>query len=1111
MRYEFVLRVSLLFTLIAGMIFAAQRADTNASSDLESVTLQLNWNRQFELAGFIAAKEKGFYRDAGLDVHFRLYRPGMDVVKEVLNGKADYGLYSSKLLKRFIQGEPLVLIASFFKKPSMFLVAKSGIKDPQDLQGKIVMVPFSRQDFRLTFGDMFANSDINISSIKLSRKKYSLDAFINGKVDAIVIFLPSQLYRLGTLSAPYTIINPGDYSDLTFQQDLFTSQKFAKKYPDRTLAFRNASVKGWDYALKHPYEIIEIIRKKYAPHLSFEELSYQYRIVKGLIQADLYPIGSIDKKLLLLKLQESLKENGGGDANASLRRYLFGGGAETSPLILSKKEREYLRRHPIIRAHNESSWPPFNFNENGQARGFCIDYFNLLAKKIGVRVEYISGYTWYEFLKMINTDKIDVINNIAITKERKKYVRFTHPFINLRHAIYTRIDNQVYYSLKELAGKRVALVKGFFIQQYLKKHYPKIKQVLVPNQLQALKMLSFAKVDAVIGKQVVVDYLMRKYLISNIIATDYVKDPGTISHVALGVGKENETLARILSKAQETVTAEEFDRLKHKWFGINKLLNSKELLDDIERRYLQEHRDISVCIRKDRAPIEFFEKAKAQGISVEILNTLARRFHLNLHFLAVSNIDEALEALKNRRCDIMAATSRDGKSDKLLYFTKPYLTFDEVLIAPIDKRERLKETILNGRLIAARRGDEALARLKRSHSDLRVLEYDSYADIFQALRVAKADYALMSRPVFEYQKRLRGISDLDIVGVAPAKAFLSIGVRKDRVILYNILNKVLNAMPKETYYAISQKWASERILKEIDWKAVFLLTAVSLLIIFIILAAYVRQRRLSHKIKELNETLEERIEEALEKNREQELFMLQQDRLAKMGELIAMIAHQWRQPLNNLSILIQMHISRYKKGRLDDEALRYFQKNATKQIRQMSDTIEDFRNFYKTGKSVEEFCVNDTIKELIHLSKMSFSAKDIKLYFDAEGIYYYTSRPNELSHAILNIMNNAKEAFCERDEVIGDRQIRLSLSHSKEGIILEICDNAGGIPEEIMEKIFDPYFSTKRERNGSGLGLYMTRVMIVEHMGSLISVRNSKEGACFTITLKGKWRMEGSE
>ena len=1077
---------------------------------LEHVVLQLNWDYRFEFAGFIAAKEKGYYRDAGLSVELRQFRPGMDVVREVTEGRADYGVYSSKLLRRFLGGEPVKLLASFFKKPSLLIVARPGIVKPQDLAGRKILTAFSRSDFMLNFKEMFRRHDVNLSRIQLSDEPYSMQPFIEGKVDAMIIYLPSQLYRLGSLGVPYNIIDPGNYSDLTLQQEVFTSRQVAEEHPDRTLAFRNASIKGWDYALKHPYEIIDIIRKKYAPGLTLEELSYEYRIVKRMIQPELYPIGSIDQKLLLLQIRDLVGSEQADRAPRLLGEYIFGGGVEMSPLILTKQERDYLKKHPVLKAHNESNWPPFNFNENGEARGFSIDYMNLIAQKIGVGVRYVGGYTWYEFLRMINTDKLDIIDNIAITPERKRSIAFTRPYIDLQHAIYTNVDNQIYYTLEDLRGKRVALVRGFFIQQYLAKHYPGIRQVLVPDQLQALKLLSLGKVDAVVGKQVVVDYLMRKYLISNIIATSYISDPGTVSHVALGVSKKDGPLARILNKAQEAVTKQELEKLKHKWFGINPLLNSKELLTPAEQSYLEHHRTVRVCIQKDRAPIEFVEQDQPKGIAVEILNTLTRRLHLRLAFRSVADRKSELEMIRKRECDLLAAASRDDRSAKLLYFTAPYLEYEEVFVRHrLSTAHRQGPLILAGKRLAGKRGDPALSKLKTAHPTLQILETDTYLEALEAVRRDGADYAMISQPVYGYLSQIHRMKDLEVAGIAPVKTPLSIAVRKDQATLYNIMSKILHAMPRETFYAISDKWTSERILKEVDYKTILGIIAAALLVITLIAVAYWRQRRLSREIEELNDTLESRIAEALEKNREQELFMLQQDRLAKMGEMIAMIAHQWRQPLNNLSLLIQLLVSRYKKGMLDEEAIEYFQVNSQKQIEQMSSTIDDFRNFYRSEKETREFCINESIEKLISMTRMGFASEDIEVAFRATGRCYCTGYPNELAHAVLNIMNNAREAFAERDGAVTDKRIVITLEEREGALTLEICDNAGGIPETILDKIFDPYFSTKQDKNGTGLGLYMTRVMVVEHMRSRLTVANRNGGACFTIAFSGPYRCEG--
>ena len=1095
-------------TLLWGAAESASDENVSAPS-LEQVVLQLNWDYRFEFAGFIAAKEKGFYRDAGLDVELRQFKPGMDVVREVIRGRADYGVYSSKLLKRFLAGEPVKLLASFFKKPSMVIVARKGIRKPEDLVGHKVLTAFSRNDFFLNFKEMFQRRDVNLSKIELSKEHYSMKPFIEGKVDAMIIYLPSQLYRLSSLGIPYNIIDPGNYSDLTLQQELFTSRKVAREHPDRTLAFRNASIKGWDYALKHPYEIIDIIRKKYAPRLTLEELSYEYRIVKRMMQPELYPIGSIDQKLLLLQIRHLLGPKRTDRAQKLLREYIFGGGVEMSPLILTKPERDYLKKHPVLKAHNESNWPPFNFNENGVAKGFSIDYMNLIAEKIGVKVRYISGYTWYEFLQMIQTDKLDIIDNIAITPERKKSITFAYPYIDLQHAIYTNVTNQIYYSLQDLKDKRVALAKGFFIQQYMAEHYPQIRQVLVPDQLQALKLLSLGKVDAVVGKQVVVDYLMREYLISNIIATSYINDPGTISHVDLGVSHKDKILARILKKAQKTVTHQELEKLKHKWFGINPLLNSKELLTPVEQNYLQRHPTIKVCIEKDRAPIEFADQGKAEGISVEILKTLTRRLRLKLDFHPADDRNRELEMIRQGECDLLAAASRDDRNSKFLNFTSPYLEYEEVFLRHrLSSVERDGPLILAGKRLAGKRGDPALNKLKKAHPSLHIIETDSYLEALETLQHNGADYAMMSQPVFNYLRQMHRMNDLEVAGIAPLKSSLTIAVRKDRTTLYKIINKILHAMPRETFYAISDKWTSERILKEVDYRSILGIIVAALLVIAFIMRAYWNQRKLSREIEELNNTLESRIAEALEKNREQELFMLQQDRLAKMGEMIAMIAHQWRQPLNNLSLLIQMLVSRYKKGILNDEAVEYFRVNSKKQIDQMSSTIDDFRNFYRPEKEAVEFCINESIERAVHISKMAFKAQGISIKFHTDGRYFYTGFPNELAHAILNILNNARDAFAERKVDRTDKEIVITMEEREGALTLEICDNAGGIPEEIMEKVFDPYFSTKQDKNGTGLGLYMTNVMIVDHMSSTISVSNRDGGACFTITLLGAYRRE---
>jgi len=255
--------------------------------------------------------------------------------------------------------------------------------------------------------------------------------------------------------------------------------------------------------------------------------------------------------------------------------------------------------------------------------------------------------------------------------------------------------------------------------------------------------------------------------------------------------------------------------------------------------------------------------------------------------------------------------------------------------------------------------------------------------------------------------------------------------------------------------------------------------------------------------KQYEKKLKDKINTELNKNKEQQLMMLQQSRLAQMGEMISMIAHQWRQPLNNLSLVNQLLISKYKKGKLDDDGVEYFKVNSKKQINMMSTTIDDFRDFFKNEKTKKEFDVKDTINSILDMTKPIYTSNSIKIELKAEDNqeYIIVGYPNALAQAILNIINNAKDALIEINEH-KEKNITISLLKEEKQIIIEIIDNGGGISTDIIDKIFDPYFSTKQEKDGTGLGLYMSKMIIKEQLNANINVVNYTDGAKFTIYLK---------
>ena len=248
-----------------------------------------------------------------------------------------------------------------------------------------------------------------------------------------------------------------------------------------------------------------------------------------------------------------------------------------------------------------------------------------------------------------------------------------------------------------------------------------------------------------------------------------------------------------------------------------------------------------------------------------------------------------------------------------------------------------------------------------------------------------------------------------------------------------------------------------------------------------------------------NQELQEKIEEAVEKNILQNRLMMQQNRLVAMGEMINNIAHQWRQPLNALGIIMQKFEIFYQRGILDEEKIKENVSRGMVQINKMSSTIDDFRDFFKKDKEMQTFYLKELIDEIAQFMKTIFEENKISFTYDLEFSTEVRAYRNELSQVIINILNNAKDALIENRDA--DRQITIECRVVQERMVMRIEDNAGGIPEDVIDKVFEPYFSTKDEGKGSGIGLYMSKTIIEENMGGELKVSNSKSGALFEIVL----------
>ena len=243
-----------------------------------------------------------------------------------------------------------------------------------------------------------------------------------------------------------------------------------------------------------------------------------------------------------------------------------------------------------------------------------------------------------------------------------------------------------------------------------------------------------------------------------------------------------------------------------------------------------------------------------------------------------------------------------------------------------------------------------------------------------------------------------------------------------------------------------------------------------------------------------NITERKRAEEEL---REKELLLLRQNRLAAMGEMINNIAHQWRQPLNTLGLGIQSLQMYYENGKFDEGFLDHSVKMSMELIQHMSQTIDDFRHYFQPDKEKVEFEIKDAVARTIYLVDDSLKYQQISIEVESSANPRLVGFPNEYSQVLLNIIMNAKDALLKSHP--DDARVRITISKEGEKSVVTIADNGGGIPDAIIGKVFEPYFTTKGPDQGTGIGLFMSKTIIEKSMGGKLTVRNVGDGAEFRI------------
>ena len=261
-------------------------------------------------------------------------------------------------------------------------------------------------------------------------------------------------------------------------------------------------------------------------------------------------------------------------------------------------------------------------------------------------------------------------------------------------------------------------------------------------------------------------------------------------------------------------------------------------------------------------------------------------------------------------------------------------------------------------------------------------------------------------------------------------------------------------------------------------------------------------RQLSREFNLMLDTIrenEKKIQTANTKAHNQEEIMISQSRHAAMGEMISMIAHQWRQPISVIAMGANNILADVKLEMINEDSLLNNAENIINQTQELSKTIDDFRNFFKPVQVSQEILPEDVLSEALGVIGKSIENNNIEVVIEAKETKSINTYSRELMQVLINILNNAKEVLVARETE--NKKIFIFIQDNNNEVIIEICDNGGGIQKDIQDKIFDPYFTTKGTASGTGLGLYMSKTIIEKHLKGSLNTYNKDNGACFRIRL----------
>jgi len=486
----------------------------------------------------------------------------------------------------------------------------------------------------------------------------------------------------------------------------------------------------------------------------------------------------------------------------------------------TQSEKDYISDHPAIRVYTEDSWYPFNFIKHGEVSGYSNALIRLVAEKVGLRIEFVTGYSWQESLDKLKNNEIDVITNIVSTPEREAYALYTHYHgLTVIDGLLVSADKLVQPNLSNI--KSIAIVAGSIYQKKVASQHPHIHIVPTQGLDDSIEQFKKGHVEAVLDSYDALNYYLHRSPMSNIKNEPiYNGELARVSPMLMAVPKQNKLLRDILDKGLLQISNKDIFTLRKEWGITNQAdiwiqhhatnARGHVIFNKQQSQYLEVHPQLRMCVIADMMPLSQVVDGEYIGISADFMDLFHEHIKNQLVVVGVDSIEAAFLKLQQDECDFIPALNSTQFSEKPVYFTFPYLRFPSVIITvQSNPSYNLKQLLYKP--LGALKNKVYQDNFKSIYKNKTLKQYDTIADGFRAVG-DKEIYGFIGALPMVAQRIQDGHLPFKIVDQFEIEYTYSLAVKKGNLVLLSIFNKLLAAIDKQDKQLILNRWSP--VIKE---------------------------------------------------------------------------------------------------------------------------------------------------------------------------------------------------------------------------------------------------------------------------------------------------------